>query len=165
MLTLEEHNNYYKELHKQNKFQGYSLLKWIPDLSNLIRNSNIETVLDFGCGEAKCWKEHKLSKILGVKTYALYDPGVPEFSKLTKYQYDMVICIDVLEHIPEHLLDIVLEQIISRAKKAVFLAISTRPASKLLPNGQNAHATIKNKNWWLEKLSVYDNKLIITHFD
>ena len=30
--------------------------------------------------------------------------------------------------------------------------ISTRPASKILPDGTNAHKTIKNQNWWQNKI-------------
>ena len=37
--------------------------------------------------------------------------------------YDMVISIDVLEHIPEQDIDWVLDRIISKAKKYVFLKV------------------------------------------
>lgn len=164
MLTLEQHNEFYKELHKTPKFNGYSLFKHIPELFQLIHNSNITSVLDFGCGKGLCWLDFRLDKLFKLERLGLYDPGVEKFSHIPNVTYDMVICIDVLEHIPEHLLDEVLEQIFSKAEKLVFLSISTRPASKKLPNGDNAHATIKPKQWWLDRLKEY-NILTITHFD
>ncbi len=164
MLSLEENNQYYMQLHKNPIFNGYSLKYWIPELGNIVRNSNINSVLDFGCGKAKCWLDFNLKTQLGIERLGLYDPGVKQFSNLPDISYDMVICIDVLEHIPEHLLDEVLEQIFSRAKKIVFLSISTRLASKKLPNGDNAHATVKPKEWWLDKLKKYET-LTIARFD
>lgn len=164
MLTLEQHNEFYKELHKKPKFNGYSLFKYIPEISQLINNSNIKSLLDFGCGKAQCWFDFRLDKLFKLDRLGLYDPGVEKFSNFPAIKYDMVICIDVLEHIPEHLLDEVLEQIFSKAEKVVFLSISTRPANKKLPSGDNAHATIKPKQWWLDKLKKYDT-LTITHFD
>lgn len=164
MLSLEEHNAYYKELHKKQKFSGYSLLKYVPEIIHLTQNSNINSILDFGCGQAGCWFDYNLYKLLQLKRFGLYDPGVEKFSALPDVAYDMVICTDVLEHVPEHLLDTVLEQIFSRAKKIVFLSISTRLASKKLPNGDNAHATVKPIQWWLDKLKKYET-LTITHFD
>jgi hypothetical protein len=68
-----------------------------------------------------------------------------------------------MEHVPEHLVDKVLADICRLANKAVFLNISTRPASKHLVDGSNAHATVKPAVWWQTKLDKLD-KLIITHY-
>lgn len=164
MLTLEQHNSLYKEMHKDNIFNGYSLRTWIPEISRIIKNSNITELLDFGCGKANCWYRYDLKNQLNLDRIGLYDPGVEKFSVLPQDSYDMVICIDVLEHIPENLLDTVLDQIFSRAKKIVFLTISTKLAQKILPNGNNAHVTVRPEKWWLERLKKYET-LTITHFD
>ena len=57
-------------------------------------------------------------------------------------------------------MDDVLKDIFSYATKFVFLTISTKPAHKDLPNGENAHCTIKNEGWWREKLNEHCNGII-----
>lgn len=165
-LTLLESHELYRKTHETHPkyFQGYSLSTWVPEIGSIIKNSNIKTLLDYGCGKAKCWKEFNLKSQFNLDRLGLYDPGVSLYSTLTNEIYDLVICIDVLEHVPKQHVDTVLAQIMERASKVVFLTISTRPASKKLIDGSNAHATIEPKEWWLEKLKKYE-KLIITHFD
>ena len=51
----------------------------------------------------------------------------------------------------------------SLSPKYMIHIISTRPAKKVLPDGTNAHKTIKNKNWWKEKIfecSNFDTAII-----
>jgi 2-polyprenyl-3-methyl-5-hydroxy-6-metoxy-1,4-benzoquinol methylase len=165
ILTLEEHNEQYRILHKEARFRGYSLSKHISELTNLIINSNIRSVLDFGCGKAECWSVYNLNKLWDIDKFALYDPGVEKFSVLPDKAYDLTICIDVLEHIPENLLDEVLEQMMSRTNKILYCTISTRLANKKLPNRNNAHATVKPAEWWIQKFGKYKNRLIMYRFD
>ena len=42
-------------------------------------------------------------------------------------------------------------------KKFVYLAICTRLANAILPNGENAHCTVKEPDWW-EKHIIKSNK-------
>jgi hypothetical protein len=42
--------------------------------------------------------------------------------------------------------------------KFVFLTITCYEAIQKLPNGKNAHYTIKEPNWWKEKLKSYEGK-------
>jgi len=39
------------------------------------------------------------------------------------------------------------------SKKATYLVISTRPASKILADGRNAHLIVKPADWWVEKIN------------
>ena len=45
----------------------------------------------------------------------------------------------------------------TEAKKFVYLAICTRLAHAILPNGENAHCTVKEPDWW-EKHIIKSNK-------
>ena len=72
-------------------------------------------------------------------------------------RFDIVICTDVLEHIPEHEIPIVLKEIDGYAWEIVFLSICTREARKTLPDGRNAHLTIKPPDWWKGKICEMGN--------
>lgn len=155
----------YRKLHAlpQNYFRGHSLLAHIPDLSYLAQNSNAASLLDYGCGKGEVWKEHGLRRLLKLRKVFLYDPGIPEFKNKPGVPADIVICIDVMEHIPENCVDEVLKDIDNLSKKAIFFAISTRTSSKTLPNGENAHVTVKPEEWWWEKLNKI-NKFVVARF-
>ena len=87
----------------------------------------------------------------------LYDPAYKEHNTLPDRTFDGVISTDVLEHIPEEVIPKTLYQIFERAKKFVYLAICTRLANAILPNGENAHCTVKEPDWW-EKHIIKSNK-------
>tara|TARA_R100001082_G_scaffold37249_1_gene19603 strand:- start:255 stop:920 length:666 start_codon:yes stop_codon:yes gene_type:complete len=156
----------YKVLHKgEGKFQGHSLLPCIPYIHKAIIKNNCKTLLDYGCGKAlpynnKRYKELKLVKpiqdLWELNSYSLYDPGYEEYSKIPTGKYDMVICTDVLEHIPEQDLEWVLKKIFNYATKAVYLNISCQPAIKHFQEGKfkgrNVHVSVFNEKWWIEKI-------------
>lgn len=165
LQTLEESNDVYRQTHEAHPdyFAGYSIVKYVYDIGNLIRDSNIETVIDYGCGKARAWKQYNLEALWELREAYLYDPGVAFYNTKPTYARDLVICTDVMEHIPEHLVDDVLADICSLAKKAMFLNISTRPATKRLVDGSNAHATVKPRMWWQQKINRLD-KFVITKY-
>lgn len=143
----------YKILHRNpGMFAGGSLKQFLPDITTLIQSSNVRTVLDYGCGKALCYKQYRLQDLWQVDDIKLYDPGVEAYSVPPVTKYDMTICTDVMEHVPEECVDQVLEHIASHTNKLAFFSISTRPAKKILPDGRNAHLTIKSPEWWIAKL-------------
>jgi len=163
--TLAQHNQLYFDtvLAQPGKFTGFSITLYTPIIANIINSCNIQSVLDYGCGEAGAWKQHGLARLFGIDNLRLYDPSKPEYLN-GRQRSDLVICTDVLEHIPEHLLDEVLINIAENTNKIMFLAISTRESSKRLINGQKAHQTVQPKSWWLEKLKIIKHKLVWTEF-
>ncbi len=138
-------------------------MEYVFDIGQLIKFSNITTAIDYGCGKARAWKQYNLKQFWRLQDVQLYDPGVAEYALKPHTARDLVICTDVMEHIPEHLVDEVLADIFRLANKAVFLNISTRPASKRLVDGSNAHATVRPAAWWQAKLNQMD-KLVIVRF-
>jgi len=162
---LQNSINVYRDTHIKHPefFTGHSLTTYTSEIEALIKHSNIKTCIDYGCGKARAWSFHNLQTLFGLDRVFLYDPGVEQFSNKPTEQADLVLCIDVLEHVPESCVDEVLIDLCSLAKKAVFLNISTRPASKKLVDGTNAHATVKPKHWWQSKINTM-NKLIIAHY-
>ena len=81
----------------------------------------------------------------------LYDPGVIEFSKFPNSQKDLVICTDVMEHIPSQDTIKLLTDIYELANKAVFFAIEINNVSnKTLSDGRDVHINLREKEEWNE---------------
>lgn len=81
-----------------------------------------------------------------------YDPGVPAMSTLPIGQFDFVLCTDVMEHVEQQFVLETLQRIHGYARYAVLFNIALTPSKSLLPNGQNAHVTVKPGDWWCRKL-------------
>lgn len=139
---------------------------FVKDLDDIIKKKNRAiSVLDYGCGLAV--HTHRKEKFLNnltspsyfrgkLQCYYLYDPCVPHYNqKPTKgSQFDVVLCTDVLEHIPKEHIDEVLQEINEYTKPdgEILLSISTRPAIKYFADGTNVHVTVESKEWWDQKL-------------
>ncbi len=117
----------------------------------------VKTILDYGCGgsdwTAKNFSDNGES---AQEYYSLdqcfrYEPG-RGFDERT--QVDCVLSFDVLEHIFIADIENTLDDIFSYAKKLVILNIACYPANAKLPNGENAHITVRNKFWWKAKLDT-----------
>lgn len=104
-----------------------------------------ETLLDYGCGEAK------LAAALPAFKWQNYDPGVMAHAKMPK-PADLVVCTDVLEHVEPTKLTAVLDHLWRLTARAAYFVISTKPAIAVLPDGRNAHLVVEPSEWWLTKL-------------
>ena len=86
----------------------------------------------------------------GVAAVQCYDPAYQPFNRLPEGRFDGVVCTDVLEHCPEEDLDWILREVFGFAERFVFFSIACFPADRRLPNGENAHCTIRPVDWWSE---------------
>jgi hypothetical protein len=106
-----------------------------------------ELVLDYGCGQSKLFE---LIEKAGFRV-ARYDPAIPDLNKVPEGKYDLITCIDVMEHIPESHIEDVMDHISELSNNVIFI-IDTIPAKNILPDGRNAHVTVKDATWWRERL-------------
>lgn len=106
-----------------------------------------DSVLDYGCGKGGLVR-FLINK--GVRAVG-YDPYVFEYRERPANQ-DMLVSTDLLEHIPENELSEVFADMGSYHPRIMFHAISNRKADQILPDGTNAHKTVKDLDWWLERL-------------
>lgn len=125
-------------------FSGISLRPHLETIRTLIDAADILTILDYGSGKGRYWSELDRPDV----DVALYDPGIPQINVLPQGRYDMVVCTDVMEHVHEDDVPWVLREIVDKAHFAIFMTICTRLAVKRLPDGRNAHITVKPKGWW-----------------
>lgn len=153
--------DYYVEQYKQyhenpNMYPGDSINFDTKFIKKLISQFAATSLLDFGCGKGYQYsKERVHEKYFNCILPSLYDPGVPEYSQMPEGKFDGVFTCDVMEHIPEEYIDEVLTQIYSKANKFVFISTSDIPAHAVLPNGENAHVTLKPCSWWIEKIKPF----------
>lgn len=177
LLTL------YKQMHKEGdasqekliekNFPGLNAIREAPKIKKLIEKFNANTLLDYGCGKGLQYEIQPLILSNNEKWPSLldywnldeaycYDPAYEPFNVLPDQQFDGVICTDVLEHIPEEDIPWILKELFRYASKFVYANIACYPAQKSLPDGQNAHCTVKSVEWWTRQfqLASADDKTI-----
>ena len=141
-MISEEYRKMNAEMHEDKEHYGTSGQKYAQQILQLATAMKAEAVLDYGCGKAT------LSNVLPQLNVINYDPCIEQFNTPPE-PADVVVCSDVMEHVePEHVEEVI-HDLIRLTKKALFLLISTQPAIKNLPDGRNAHLTIKPAEWWL----------------
>ena len=69
-----------------------------------------------------------------------------------RYYADLVVCVDVMEHIEPMLLVNVILHLRQLTIKRLLVAISLRAAGKRLRDGRNAHLIIESASWWAEQM-------------
>ena len=110
------------------------------------------SVLDYGAGPGALVSAIKRAflELPGV-TYHEYDPAYPG-KEAEPPVCDIVYCGDVLEHVEEECIDAVVDHLAELTRYHLLAIIALSPAKKLLPDGRNAHVTLKRPDWWVSKL-------------
>lgn len=123
--------------------------KWAPVVATIAHAFDSMSVLDYGCGEGTLVQS--LHEIAPELTCREYDPAIPGKHESPTFA-DLVVCTDVLEHIEPEKLSNVLQHLRQLARDAVFVVIATRPSSKTLSDGRNAHLILETDDWWKAKI-------------
>ena len=146
---IQEYYDIYLKHYENGKVYGRSSEDLLNILSPHIIKLNPKSILDYGCGRSSLinyfWND-------GKRQLYKYDPAIREYRDLPKKPIDLVICTDVLEHIPIGYLQIIFAKIINISEKVIF-GVSTIPARQKLSNGDNAHITILNFNQWVDRIT------------
>jgi hypothetical protein len=140
-------------------FPGISLFPHIIHIKKLIDRTDSRTILDYGCGKGMQYDPRKLEvpgagiwdgviEYWDVDEVCCYDPCYERYSKLPDGKFDGVISTDVLEHCVEDDIAWIVEEMFSYAKCFVFANVACYPAKATLPNGENAHCTVRPRQWW-----------------
>jgi len=152
VLITKAYRREQANLHK-NKRYGAASKKFAPMVLVLMDELHPLSILDYGAG--KCALRVALEdSIQGIK-FVEYDPGVKTIRALPHEKFDLVCCIDVLEHVEPQCLESVIWSLKSRVAGAAFITIHTGPAGKFLSDGRNAHLIQQPMEWWVAKLCEY----------
>jgi 2-polyprenyl-3-methyl-5-hydroxy-6-metoxy-1,4-benzoquinol methylase len=159
------------------KSPGLIFLKRFPVL-DWFEEYGVKSVLDAGCGSGKMLRRlRRLKPNLKLHGIDIANNAPSEdlrnlFTQGTLWdnsiypEVDAIVCVDVMEHIPEQYIGHVLSNFSQFAEKFVFLSISLIPdnfGSYLI--GEPLHLTLRDLSWWFQKFAKhgYEIKLCIGH--
>lgn len=153
-LTTKEYRKVLYETHQMYAEQGnpwgQTARKFVNEIVAYYKGLECDTMLDYGCGHKTLEKGIKALN-LPIRVYH-YDPGIPELNMLPIKPVDLVVCTDVMEHVEPQYVENVLNHIRGIAKKGVFFTIALAECKQSLSDGRNTHLTVRDFNWWLDKL-------------
>jgi cyclopropane fatty-acyl-phospholipid synthase-like methyltransferase len=147
-------SNEYKEqlekLHSKNRM-GKNSKRKIPKLFNMpefLEKYKPNSIIDYGCGSGGVVKylSEFYNEVDG------YDPCVEKYSTYPIKKYDVLVSMDVLEHIEPEYLDKNLQSLGNIFSKAAYLDIHTSASPVFLPDGRNAHLIQEQPEFWREKI-------------
>ncbi len=138
----------YRRIHASAAYGTTSVknLRFIRPEIQLLKPASI---VDYGCGQSQLVDMLELGYPASL---VRYDPAIPAFSQKPAGVFDLLINVDVLEHIEDSDLDAVIAEMRSLCRDALII-IDTKPAKKLLSDGRNAHVTIRSHDWWRNRLA------------
>ena len=150
----------YTKFHKLPwKFDGHSTYEFKDLIYNIINRTRSKNILDYGSGKGIQYSKQHLDIYWKVEA-TCYDPYYEPYNMLPNKKFDDVICVEVLEHVPEERLELIFNNIFSRADKFVFFTICMITGGTFFTTGENVHITIQSKDWWLKKIEQYNVKKI-----
>lgn len=146
LLISDEWRDLNAKLHATKPDYGAGGSKYYQQVLDLLQEHGGATVLDYGCGK------NTLANALRSKCLvSSYDPAIRQFAAEPS-PADVVVCVDVMEHIEPGCVDAVLEHIRRLTLKVVRFSICCREAKRAMPDGRNAHISLHDGAWWCEQL-------------
>lgn len=146
----------YYDIHMARHYGASSNL-YLDQIGEVVRKLNPSSILDYGCGRsdlvAHFWRD-------GKRVIKRYDPAINEFKEMPGGEFDLVLCCDVMEHIPMRHVDRVFKDIRLKSQRVIFV-ISQKPARAKLPNGDNAHVTLLSTTEWIRWIDEIFGKAVL----
>ena len=138
----------------KNVYSDAEPLKFSDQLEKIIGYFNAKTALDYGSGgsdlnKTKLSNGVKFIDYIGLNKIHSFEPAR---SKISKRKSDIVLCFDVLEHIFINDVPWVINDLFKNANKCIVINVACYNAAALLPNGENAHITVRPQSWWLGQI-------------
>jgi hypothetical protein len=139
-------------------FPGDQLQGYLGAVRVLVDETGARTLLDYGTGKGRQYADnltittgegqvfHGIRQFLGVERIDTWEPALGQ--RTPPPRCDGVVCTDVLEHCFAADLPWIVDELFALAGKFVFASIACGPAAARLPNGENAHITLRPAAWW-----------------
>lgn len=160
---MHEEGERFLNIAPEDTFPGASLPMQAARIKRLVDQTGAQNILDYGSGKGRQYELRDIElpggevvesivDYWGIDYVHCYDPSYAPFSKLPQSKFDGVIATDVLEHCPEPDMPWIVDELFGLANRFVFANVVCYPARKRLPNGENAHCTIRPAEWWIDLL-------------
>lgn len=146
-LFTDEYKAQLQQLHASKPTWGSKASRWSQQVIEFGRRLRASTVLDYGAGKGALRPDLESA---GFRV-SEYDPGIPGKDSLPG-PADLLVSLDVLEHIEPDCLNDVLTHMGQLALRGVYANIALYPAGNWLPDGRNAHLILESPEWWQEKI-------------
>jgi hypothetical protein len=138
----------YEREHRNSRY-GATAHKSLPDILSHILAFAPRSIVDYGCGQSDLL--FVLAERINLDRIARFDPAIPALKEKPEGRFDLLVSVDVLEHVPDTEIDAVTAEMVSMAAD-VLLVIDTGPAVLTLSDGSNAHVSQHDEAWWLRRL-------------
>jgi ubiquinone/menaquinone biosynthesis C-methylase UbiE len=153
---------------------GWRALKNHP-VEMWLEKFRVRSFLDAGCGAGKVIRKlrnaHPEIKFHGIdigsqaalkkEVRDCFTQGTLWDASVYPQKFDMIFCVDVMEHIPEQYIDKTLSNFSRFAEKIVFLIICLVPDVFGKPLvGEDLHCTVKDIYWWFNKFEKHGFRVL-----
>lgn len=131
-----------------NKDWGQTVKTKVFDIECFATDNACRTMLDFGSGAGIL--SQKLKEKFNITEY---DVGIVGKNILPDDNFDITVCVDVMEHVEPNYINQTLDWIRLHTSKVAFFTICCIPSKGHFANGSNLHKTVCPPEYWLGKLS------------
>jgi hypothetical protein len=140
----------YRKENVEPAFNDMEIRAFREPIRKVLRQFDISTLLDYGCGGSNYETpgfdaDLTAREYFGLKEVYRFEP-TREVDQ--RRQVDAVLCFDVLEHVFVADIPPTVRDIFSLARKLVIVNTACYAARSILPNGENAHITVRPPLWW-----------------
>lgn len=144
MLITPDYAREQARLHEADAVYGTEAWHWAYLIAGIAYIEGYITILDYGCGKGS------LKKALAGTDYGImeYDPAIPGKDSPHELECDLVVCLDVMEHIEPDCLNAVMAHLAQVTRRKLFVSISTKDSKRLLSNGKDSHILKREGDWW-----------------
>lgn len=144
-----------KKLHEDSGGFGVGSVtkKHYKTIQSLAEKREFGTLLDYGCGKGD-FLDFAQKNMPNLTTHG-YDVASDQYSNLPSGEFDLVISLDVMEHVEFGSISNVLSEIRDRTGKVFLCSVANYPAVKKLSDGRNAHVTQMPFGNWFSLFSAF----------
>lgn len=138
------------ERYVEHAYNDMEVVAFRDIVKTLFDEHGIRSILDYGCGGSDYdrpgfHQQMTAREYFGLQEVRRFEPArqIDERGRA-----DAVLCFDVLEHV--FIADVpgVIRELFTFAGKLLVVNVACFPARALLPNGENAHITVRHPLWW-----------------
>lgn len=144
-----------RRLHEEQAAYGSRGFYWAYLAAGIAQLEGCKSILDYGCGKGTIGKSFREA---GLNIVSDYDPAIPGKDR-PALPADLVVCVDVMEHIERECLTDVLRDLVRVSRKILFVAISTIPSKRTMSDGRNTHLIVEDDTWWREEFETHGFKV------